>query len=223
MQSGVRAVIGHRDGLVVVGAGDRLDLVVAGVARRVAVLAVLAVERLPGVHEVLGRDRRAVAPDRSLLDLVFDDLRVLALRLDRIDERRVPTAVLFGSSTVGDGSTPKSAWLMSRMLPLELLRFQLTSFFSRARVIVPPVFVGPELQSFGLLSHCASETEDCLADSDDDDPPHAVTTSIDAAPTATRLTSLFVTIPISPPVSYGSRPRGRSAPEGAEAWQPAAL
>ena len=72
-----RLRVGHRDGLVVVRALDRLDLVVAGRADQVgaaAGLRVAALLQLPGELEVLGVDRVAVAPHRGRVDLVGDDL-----------------------------------------------------------------------------------------------------------------------------------------------------
>src|SRR5262249_50630913 len=63
-----------RDGLAVVGAGDALDLVVAGAAHDRNVL-VVAVERLPRVDEVVRADRRAVVPDRLRVQLVNHRLR----------------------------------------------------------------------------------------------------------------------------------------------------
>ena len=66
-----------RHGLAVVGAGDALDLVVAGGRGHVVVLD-RPVEVLPQVLEVVGAHRGAVRPDRLLLDLVDDRLRVLA-------------------------------------------------------------------------------------------------------------------------------------------------
>jgi hypothetical protein len=72
-----------RDGLAVVGSGDRLDLVVARGAGRQVCLAADVLElrvaalRLPVVDEVVGVDRHAVGPDRLRVYLVNDRLRVL--------------------------------------------------------------------------------------------------------------------------------------------------
>ena len=80
-----RGLEDHRDRLAVVGALDALDLVVAGGAGDVVVLDG-AVEVLPQVDEVVGRDRGAVRPGGVLLDLVDDRLRVLAGLLGRVEE-----------------------------------------------------------------------------------------------------------------------------------------
>jgi hypothetical protein len=86
---------------------------------------------------------------------------------------------------------------MSATLPLELLVFQLTSFFSSATVRLPPSFVGPVLQSLGFWSHSASDTENCFLEPE---PVHPLRTSAAAVPMATRPASPFEPVRMFPPV-----------------------
>jgi hypothetical protein len=114
------------------------------------------------------------------------------------------TAVLSGRIVTGEGCTASRTSTMSATLPLALLVFQLTSFFSSATVRLPPSLVGPVLQSLGFWSHSASDTENCFVVPE---PVHPLSRSAAAVPMATRPPSPFEPVRMFPPVR---RPQQRA-------------